>query len=296
MAQYMKRASFGRMVTAEGGASDPELEEVRLTADEYNDLWRRIRSAERAAQEAKDEAVEREKAVLREANRQLREYEQKADADANSKVIAAQAAQQRAEQRATRAEVERKGMAESLEKQKNLNNNLKRIARERANAARGLTPKKEHSGYVVIYSTQYKQKYRIDYDFDKWREENPYTNKKEFVAYENKVADVWRSVLQTPYDASLPLNQVKDDIWNDLTGWALYQLGFRAVQNLENNGDYVTWYGEDEYGIERELCGLYKWSFKADYRSGLWEMDLYHTKSLKVPEEYRPVDRNRNKN
>lgn len=293
MAQYMKRASLGRMVIAEGGASDPELAEVRLTPEEYRELWQRIRSAERATRDAKDDADKRENAAWREANRQLDEYRKKADTAADQKVAVAQAAQQRAEQRASRAEAEKSGMEESLKKQQNLNNNLKRIARERANAARGLTPKKEHRGYVVLFSAQYKQRYRVDHDFDEWRKENPYTNKSEFVAYENKVADVWHSVLQTPYDASLPLNQVKDDIWDDLMHSVLYPLGFRQAQPVEKNGEYRTWTSKNEEGTVRELCGLYRWDFKANYKSGLWELNLYHTKSLRVPEEYRPIDQHK---
>lgn len=259
------------MLLHEGGASDPELAEVRLTPGEYKKLWQRIQSAEKAAQEATDDADKREIVVLREANRQLDEYKRKVDAAADQKVVAAQSAQQMAEQRASILEAEKSGIEESLKKQQNLNNNLKRIARERANARRGIRPKKEHDGYVVLYSMQWRERYRDSNG-------------------EKCVANVWKSVLQTPYDASLPLDAIQDEIWEELIHAVLYPLGFRQAQPVEKNGEYRTWTGEDEDGIVKELCGLYRWDCKANYKSGLWELNLYHTKSLRVPEEYRPID------
>ena len=148
---------------------------------------------------------------------------------------------------------------------RNLNNNLKRIAKERANAKRGLTPKKERSGYIVLFSSQYRERYRNDEG-------------------EKLVANTWKSVLQTPYDATLPLEQIKDDVWNELMHQILYPMGFRKVQDIDKNGEYKFWYEDEE-----ELCGLYRWDFKANYKTGLWEITLFHTKSLCVPEEYRPA-------
>ncbi|WP_289466172.1 hypothetical protein, partial [Klebsiella pneumoniae] len=51
----------------------------------------------------------------------------------------------------TAGELREELSAERAEKeyQKRLNENLLRISKERANAARKLKPKKEHSGYVV---------------------------------------------------------------------------------------------------------------------------------------------------
>ena len=43
-----------------------------------------------------------------------------------------------------------------------LNENLLRIARERANADRKLKPKKEHTGYVVVSSTEKEYRYKIN--------------------------------------------------------------------------------------------------------------------------------------
>lgn len=265
MAKFMKEGRLGIMTEALGGASDPDLAEIRLTPEEYVAMWSRIRSAEKAVKEAQDDADRREDAAWKEANRKLKEYEQKVDAAADRKVSVAQSAQERAEERASKAETEKNGLFEALKMQKDLNANLKRIAKERANARRGLTPKKNHSGYVVLFSSQYRERYHND-------------NGKKCVA------NTWKSVLQTPYDATLPLENIKEDVWDELMHQILYPMGFRKVQDVDKNGEYRSWYADEE-----ELCGLYRWDYKANYKTGLWEITLYHTKSLSVPAEYRPA-------
>ena len=52
MPRYYKRGALGRMIEAEGGSSDPELAEVRMTDEEYWDLWDQIRSSKRVAESA----------------------------------------------------------------------------------------------------------------------------------------------------------------------------------------------------------------------------------------------------
>lgn len=272
MAQFMKKASLGRMVIAEGGASDPELAEVRLTPEEYSALWKKIRTAERDVSEARADAEKRESEAYRDAQRQLKKYKDDAKVDADRRVEYADQARYRAEERASVAEAEKRDLEAALSQQRSLNDNLKRIAKERANAKRGLTPKKERSGYIVLFSSQYRERYRNDEGV-------------------KCVANTWKSVLQTPYDATLPLEQIKDDVWDELMHQVLYPMGFRKVQDTDKNGEYKRWVVRDEKDVEKEVevCGLYRWNFKANYRSGFWEMDLYHTMSLYVPEEYRPV-------
>lgn len=240
MPRFMKKNSFGLMVEASGGADDYELTEVRMTDEEYNELLEKIDSLEKDLERTKKEFSKREIQMQRDANQRITACKEKAENEKND-------------------------LLEKLHRQENLNVNLKRITRERANAQRGLEPKKEHSGYLVMLSTQYRQHYG-----------------------RGKVANVWKSVLQTPYNSSLPLNQIKSDIWRDLMDEVLYPMGVRKVQTPDKNGEYEVWLSEDR---KREVCGLYGWSFKANYKSGFWEIDLYHTKSIKVPEEYRPKRR-----
>lgn len=259
MARYMKKGSLGMMVEAAGGASDPGVAEIRLSPAEYSVLQKRIQAAEQARLSAEFDAERRESVAYEYTDAQIRKYKENIDIVCMS--------QKEAEQKLEQTAKEKNNLKEALLRQIELNSNLKRIARERANAKRGLVPKKEHSGYVVLYSAQYKQ----------------HCNKSE-------TADVWHSVLQTPYDAGLSLEQIKDDIMAELCNRVLAPIGIRGIQRPRNNGIFRTWLIEED-GQEQEICGLYKWNFRADYRSGLWEMDLYHTKSLNVPEEYRPVKR-----
>ena len=117
MALYMKRVEYGKMVAAEGGISDPNLAEVRLSPDEYFYLWSRIYQAEQKISELRATT----------------------------------------EDKITEIELENNKLRETLDAQKELNANLKRIARERANAKRGLIPKKAHPGYIVLFSSQFRE-------------------------------------------------------------------------------------------------------------------------------------------
>lgn len=184
--------------------------------------------------------------------------------DLLGQIESAKQALREAEEHTSEAEARKNELENALAKQRSLNTNLKRIARERANAKRGLSPKKQRSGYVVLFSSQYRQRYK-----------DP--DGKKCIAY------AWKSVLQTPFDATLPLDTIEDGIWNELVHRILFRLGFRRTQNADHNGEYMT-LEEDNV----ELCVLYRWDYRANFRSGFWELTLYHTKDLIVPEEYRP--------
>lgn len=146
-------------------------------------------------------------------------------------------------------------LKEDLQNAESLNQNLKRIARERSNAKRGVKPKKERSGYIMLYCNQYRQKYG-----------------------KNNYANTWHCRIQTPWDASLNLNEIGKTMYNDLSQ-ALYAMGVRTIQPVDKDGEYQDW----------DDCVLYRKSFAANYRSGYWEFDFYVNRLLKVPEEYRPA-------
>lgn len=295
MAQFLKRATLGRLVTAEGGASDPELAEVRLTVDEYKEMWKRIRQAEEDKRQAFSEIEKTKKNAdlrieerTRLMNRQLNQYKEDVDWNAAYKVELAETAKKAAEKKEKEALAKAELVNEELKKQEALNRNLKRIARERANAARGITPKKNHDGYLVLSSRQWVEHY--DY---KLSEEEYNAKPEEFKAChrfpytEHRTADVWKSILQTPYDASLPLNQIRglvedDDLWDN---HILRDLGCSEMNASDINGLYHT-FDQDDQG--HEYNGMYKWNFIANYKSGFWELEIYTTKNLRVPEHRRP--------
>lgn len=236
------------------------------TIDEYNQNIVKMKNFELAIDQVKKDADHREIIAYNKAEQEFRAYRDRMNVAMNRKLSAALAAEERAEEKVSLLNEEKDRLEDSLQKQFELNDNLKRIARERANAKRGLQPKKENSGYLVLWSIQCKQRY------DK-----------------TDVADVWHSFLQTPYDSSISLDLVIDDIMEDLLNRVLYAIGIGCMQKKENNGVYKSRKKEDENGVVQEISVLYKWDFKANYISGFWEMDLYHTKALCVPEDYRPV-------
>lgn len=71
-----------------------------------------------------------------------------------------------------------------------LNKNLLRIARERANADRKLRPKKTHTGYVVLTSSEKEYRYKT-------------------MRKENAVAGLWETALQSPYSVDFTEEQAR---------------------------------------------------------------------------------------
>ena len=146
--------------------------------------------------------------------------------------------------------------------------NVYRIMRERANAARGITPKKQHDGYLVLGSRQWEEKYQS------------------VVAGKRMQCSdiVWKSVLQSPYSAGIPIDQIRDLIEGNLRDSIAGDLGCDYMVESKQNGRYKS--TKDKMGCERN--GLYKWTFQANYRSQLWEVDIYTMKDIFVKESRRP--------
>ena len=91
-------------------------------------------------------------------------------------------------------EAELDDLNNEVEIAQDLNTNLKRICRERANADRGLKPKKQHNGYVALATSSYLERYRTS---DR--------EMKEFLAY--------RTVIQTPYSVKFTMKSVEDMLY-----------------------------------------------------------------------------------
>lgn len=152
-----------------------------------------------------------------------------------------------------------------------LNVNLSRIMRERANAKRGLKPKKEHNGYLVLDSQQY------NYNFHFFTQRGTI----------NYPLPCWKARIQTPYDSSIPFSIIKTDIQNDLFNFLFKDLGVnRYFQNgfLESQSkDKIDnlWNKDDNF--------VFKMIFKSNYKTGLWEIEFLVRASLTVPENMRTV-------
>jgi len=150
-----------------------------------------------------------------------------------------------------------------------LNGNLLRISRERANADRKLRPKKEHSGYTVIFSQEREIKYSLG--------KTPATGK------------IWETVIQSPYSVDFTEEQARRQIYGELLtgegGWTLGRIGidgrhFTSFDRLAASGAYV----DGRYGTNVAFEG----NLRANYRAGYWEYIVKHTRPLDtVPREMR---------
>ncbi len=289
---YERTKAFGKTIYEPSGSKSGS--HVVLETNEYNMLihnrdvhLRWYESEKQKREEDAKEAEQHEKeavdAAYEDARQQLKKYKKEADDKAAVLV--------------KKAEEEKKTAMDEAEKLKNLNKNLMRIARERANQARQITPKKNNDGYLVLESCQWQERYKHDFTKEEYAQlSDDIKRRYPDGYYEKRTASVWRSVVQTPYDASLPLNQIRsqiedDDLWRSGHG-ILREIGCSMMSKNENNGIYSR--GFDGEG--KEVNRLYKWEFKANYRSGLWEVIIYTTKSLRVPPERRPyLNREKNK-
>ena len=152
--------------------------------------------------------------------------------------------------------------------------NVYRIMRERANAARGITPKKQHDGYLVLSSRQWKERYSAIVNGKKTQ----YS------------ANIWKSVLETPYDVALAVDQIGKRIENDLRT-IMNDIGCHCMVSDKDNGRYKVSMEKIENSKEKNV--LYKWDFVANFRSGLWQLEIYTTQGLTVPESRRPPQKTR---
>lgn len=148
-----------------------------------------------------------------------------------------------------------------------LNANMLRIAKERANSKRGLKPKKTHHGYMVLDSQQY------NYTFRYWVQGKGYSD--EFPC--------WKVRIQSPYDSSIPYETITKNITNDLVKIFGSSLGISSIYSdlSKFNAKQVKELWENEKNF------IFKTSYKANIKSGLWEIEYLVKSSIKVPEDMR---------
>lgn len=250
MAKFVKEGAFGGYRDVPGGQSDPECTHVILKLKEYEKLLREQTRAEQEARSAKYSAGR----AIEEAKRDALYTAQKASEEAQQMELALTAEK-----------------AESAH-QRELNANLLRISRERANADRKLRPKKEHTGYFVVFSEETDHQY------------------KDGNRHMKKVV-LWKTVIQSPYAVDFPAAQARKQILEELLQED--EDGHRLIDRLGINGIYNRGYGS--MIEDRQWCAepgeyniMLKPKFKANFRAGYWEVICLHTKPLDVvPREMR---------
>ena len=241
MPEFKKKTALGLRDLPENGQ---ECTHVLLTHSEYDGLLAKVACAERDA-----------RSVYTAASQKI------AQAERNS----AQAKE------AAYAEVDavQKDLEEACRKIEYLNGLNKNL---RANADRKLRPKKTHTGYVVLTSSEKEYRYKT-------------------MRKENAVAGLWETALQSPYSVDFTEEQAR-------------ALTEELVQPNENSETIVGRIGIDTYyhgsyedllhdqrrsGRQAEdLNIMLKPKLRANYKTGYWEVIFLHTKPLGlVPAEMR---------
>lgn len=251
--EYVKKQAFGGIRTCDKEEATHVLQtvadhsEMIEIASMYRDLSRAAEKREKKTKE-KYNTLQLENTKLRENNSSLRDQ----IAMLSQEIKRAKILEREKEELTDRiAELEAE-----VEQERSLNRNLLRISRERANAERKITPKKQHDGYLVIESREWRER-RLD----------------------KSTIRTWRSIIQTPYDASLDPVIAEKQIFDSLTGSVLKSLGCDKYVLPEDNGKL--------YNTEDDENVLYFWHYGADYRSGYWNVFIYTTKPLIVTPDRR---------
>ena len=256
MGEFVKKTMMGYREVP-GGHSDPECTHVILTEAEYAKLLRQLSDAEQKARITKAEADKE----IREANREADRKAQEAALKANQAIEAWRVA----------LEAERTESAH----QRRLNDNLLRIAKERANADRGLKPKKERPGYVVVHSEE------KEYSFRDGRKQ----------LYKVKL---WETIIQSPYSVefaeSVVRKQIEDELFPEGKEWLIAKIGITGKYNgsyekmraaMEKNPEDSFYRGNVVIARQQRL--------KRNFRSKYWEVAIVHIKPLgDVPEDLIP--------
>ena len=246
--QYMTETFFGNFKAAD---STEEATHVMISADDYYQIRESYKSIDaelkntryKLAQACKEKADTESK--LRLTEKKLHQSRQ-----TSQTVLIRHDVEVALEKEVYELKQENEQLHQRVKAAQDLNSNLKRIARERANQIRGLAPKKVHDGYLVLNSRQ-------------WTEH----------LADGTTGVAWKSIIQTPYDASIPLEAVKRDIYEDLVEKVLPDIGCSSANPEDQNGVY-----EGEKGPR-----MFRWSFSADYGTGLWSIDIYTTEAVSVP-------------
>ena len=247
MPEFKKKTALGLRDLPEYGQ---ECTHVLLTHSEYDGLLAKVACAERDARSGY--TVASQKIAQAERNSAQAREAAYAEVDAIQKDL---------------EEAHHK-----IEYLDGLNKNLLRIARERANADRKLRPKKTHTGYVVLASSEKEYRYKA-------------------MRKEPAVAMLWETVLQSPYSVDFTEEQVRaltaELVQPNESDEALVG---RIGIDIYYNGSYEDMLHEQRRSGRQEESRniMLKPRLRANYKTGYWEVIFLHTKPLGiVPTEMR---------
>ena len=219
---------------------------VILTENEYRKNTNKIRELE-------DDI----KKLEREYNAAIERYKR----SANDKIVEIQT---QADERVSKANVY-KDIADKFE---NLNKNLIRVAVERANAQRGLTPKKQHNGYVILSGEEYIFNCECAI---------PHTKKTKVLKL-----PCFKFRLQSPYQVNFDLDSVKKLICDDILKKLCEKFSIGSVYEKGIVGcteDVINklWNCDENF--------IFKITYKANFQKGFWEFECLTRDMFVVPVE-----------
>ena len=265
--EYVKKTVLGYKPLPPD-APETEATHVILTSSEYQQILRDRDSAITAARETREKADAQISWVKHTCQQQI--YK------------AQEATQQQLDEMHSQV-LEAQGEAEF---QRGLNANLLRISKERANADRKLRPKREHTGYVVISSSEVKYIYKAKRT--------------------TRSVLLWETVLQSPYTVAFSEDQARHLIFDALDDQdsLLFQLGIEYIVSVSyedllkdpiekwkasNDGEADI---PDIDPTQENTLFLPQCRLRANFRAGYWEITLSHSLPLgPVPAEmcYRQI-------
>jgi len=143
----------------------------------------------------------------------------------------------------------------------NANKNLRRIVREKANADRDLTPKKERSGYLILGYDTYKL--RLDVD-----EGKPFLN-------------VCRLLLESPYSVRSDFFETEKLIFQDIDEKLYKLLQAEAIVKLDSMDSIESVNEIAELENKIIIIGHVEMQ-----RNGQWAVRLYTNYMPQVPEDF----------
>lgn len=220
---------------------------IILTVDEYEQL---ISECNKAKAQTKQ--------VTEKANKELKNYVNKVN-------LKMKEVETNTEQKLKAVENRLESYKLEINRLNNLNNNLLRVMKERANADRNIRPKKKRNGYLILNSVQYTYNFYFE------------NRKKRYLVN----LPCWRVTIQSYYECSLPFLTIKKEIEKDLTYFSP-KLGINNVYNLENVSEeklYEYWNTEENF--------IFKATYKQNVRSNFWEVEYLTRASIQIPEDMR---------
>lgn len=165
---------------------------------------------------------------------------------------------------------------QGLAEEKAKNTNLVRILRERANAIRGIRPKKKHDGYIITSCRQHRDYREIRHSWEDYQKKpSSYRKKHRYAPIERLPVMAWKLTVLSPCQVGLPVKQVEQLVFSEMRDGILKEIGCDKVS--DSNGTYPA--------TSEGQCILYRWDLSADIKTGLWAVEIYITGQPCIPRE-----------